>query len=118
MTTIDFYFDFRSPYSYLAHSQLGSLGAGVNYRPMDVVAVMKQVGNTPTTVTCQAKGQYARADLQRWAKRYGLPLRPRKDRQSHRRPEAAAGRPRGGRTRRRQGSRCGHLSRILGAQLP
>lgn len=82
MTTIDFYFDFRSPYSYLAHSQLGSLGAGVNYRPMDVVAVMKQVGNTPTTVTCPAKGQYARADLQRWAKRYGLPLRPPKDRQS------------------------------------
>jgi len=82
MTTIDFYFDFRSPYSYLAHSQLGSLGARVIYRPMDVAAVMKQVGNTPTTVTCPAKGQYARADLQRWAKRYGLPLRPRKDRLS------------------------------------
>ena len=82
MTPIDFYFDFRSLYSYLAHSQLGSLGAAVNYRPMDVVAVMKQVGNTPTTITCPAKGKYAGTDLQRWAKRYGLTLSRHKDMKS------------------------------------
>lgn len=82
MSTIDLYFDFRSPYSYLAHSQLGSLGATVNYHPVDIVAVMKQVGNTPTTITCPAKGKYAGADLQRWAKRYSIPLSPRKDMRS------------------------------------
>ena len=68
MTTIDLYFDFHSPYSYLAHSQLGSFSATVNYHPMDLVAVMMQVGNTPTTIACPAKGKYAGADLQRWAK--------------------------------------------------
>lgn len=82
MTTIDLYFDFRSPYSYLAHSQLGSLGTTVNYHPIDIVAVMKQVGNTPTTITCPAKGKYAGADLQRWAKKYRVPLSPRKDMRS------------------------------------
>ena len=82
MTTIDLYFDFHSPYSYLAHSQLGSLGTTVNYHPMDIVAVMKQVGNTPTTITCPAKGTYAGADLQRWAKKYRVPLSPRKEMRS------------------------------------
>jgi 2-hydroxychromene-2-carboxylate isomerase len=43
---------------------------------------MKQVGNTPTTITCPAKGKYAGADLQRWAKRYSIPLSPRKDMRS------------------------------------
>lgn len=79
MTNIDVYFDFRSPYSYLAHSQLGTLDAELSYHPVDIVAVMKQVGNTPTTLTCPAKGKYAGADLQRWAKRYGMPLSRRKD---------------------------------------
>ena len=65
MTTIDLHFDFRSPYSYLTHSQLGSLSATVNYHPVAIVAVMKQV---PTTITCLAKGKYAGTDLQRWAK--------------------------------------------------
>ena len=52
MSEVDFYFDFRSPYSYLANTQLRALGMGLRYRPMDVLAVMQQVGNTPTTVTC------------------------------------------------------------------
>lgn len=80
MATLDFYFDFRSPYSYLANTQLRSLGGvDVNYRPVDVMAVMKQVGNTPTTVVCAVKGRYARADLQRWAQRYGVPLQRQQD---------------------------------------
>jgi 2-hydroxychromene-2-carboxylate isomerase len=79
MTTVDFYFDFRSPYSYLANTQLRSIGVKPRYRPMDVLAVMQQVGNTPTTVTCAAKGRYARADLQRWVSRYGVPFQRPKD---------------------------------------
>jgi 2-hydroxychromene-2-carboxylate isomerase len=79
MATVDFYFDFRSPYSYLANTQLRSTGVELCYKPIDVLAVMQQVGNTPTTVTCAAKGRYARADLQRWASRYNVPLQPPKD---------------------------------------
>ena len=38
---IEFFFDFASPYSYLAHSQLPALGAEVTVRPMQVLKVMK-----------------------------------------------------------------------------
>ena len=72
----EFFFDFRSPYSYLAYSQLADLDAEVVLRPMNVLTVMSAVGNTPTTITCAAKGVYARADLARWSQRYGLPIKP------------------------------------------
>ena len=78
--TIEFYFDFRSPYSYLAHTQLPALaarfGALVTYKPIDVLEVMARVGNSPTTVLCAAKARYAQADLARWAQAYGVPLQP------------------------------------------
>jgi 2-hydroxychromene-2-carboxylate isomerase len=70
MAQVEFFFDFRSPYSYLAHSQVGDLDLAV--RPMDVLEVMKEVGNTPTTITCAAKGRYAGADLRRWTALYGV----------------------------------------------
>ena len=73
--TVDFFFDFVSPYSYLAYSQLDSLQADVSLRPIHVLSVMKMVGNTPTTVTCAAKGRYAGTDLARWARRYGVALK-------------------------------------------
>jgi 2-hydroxychromene-2-carboxylate isomerase len=79
MAVVDFYFDFRSPYSYLANTQLREIGVEPRYRPMDVLAVMKQVGNTPTTVVCAAKGRYARADLQRWSSRYNVIFQRPKD---------------------------------------
>jgi len=74
MSDVEFWFDFRSPYSYLAHTQLAGLGAPVALKPMYVLQVMEIVGNTPTTITCEAKGRYARADLGRWAALYGVPL--------------------------------------------
>jgi len=73
--TVEFFFDFVSPYSYLAYSQLDSLPADISLRPMHVLSVMKAVGNTPTTVTCSAKGRYAAADLARWARRYGVAVK-------------------------------------------
>jgi 2-hydroxychromene-2-carboxylate isomerase len=73
--TLEFYFDFQSPYSYLAHSQLGTLGAPVRLAPFAVLPLMKIVGNTPTTVVCEVKRAYAGKDLARWATRYGIPLR-------------------------------------------
>lgn len=73
---LEFFFDFASPYSYLAHSQLAGLGAEVIVRPMQVLKVMEAVGNQPTTIQSPAKGRYAFADLGRWAQRYGVPLNP------------------------------------------
>jgi 2-hydroxychromene-2-carboxylate isomerase len=74
MRAIEFYFDFLSPYSYLAHSQLGTLDVPVRLIPISVLDVMKIVNNTPTTLICGAKRSYAGKDLARWAARYGLPM--------------------------------------------
>jgi 2-hydroxychromene-2-carboxylate isomerase len=74
--TVEIFYDFRSPYSYLAFTQLLKMDAGLTLRPMQILAVMERVGNVPTTITCAAKGRYARADLARWAQRYGLALNP------------------------------------------
>jgi 2-hydroxychromene-2-carboxylate isomerase len=72
--TIDFYFDFPSPYSYLAHTQLPRIaaehGAAVAYHPFRILELMKIVGNRPTTIECRNKSKYAGADLQRWTRRY------------------------------------------------
>jgi 2-hydroxychromene-2-carboxylate isomerase len=72
--SLEFYFDFQSPYSYLAHSQLGTLGAPVRLVPFSVLPLMKLVNNTPTTITCAVKRTYAGKDLGRWAARYGVQL--------------------------------------------
>ncbi len=76
MPPVSFYFDFFSPYSYLAHSQLPSLGAPVRLVPFQVLELMRLVNNSPTTITCAAKRAYARKDLGRWAARYGVILKP------------------------------------------
>jgi 2-hydroxychromene-2-carboxylate isomerase len=76
MAEIDFHFDFRSPYSFLAFTQLTSLDAEVHLKPMDVIAVMDIVGNVPTTIVCKAKNRYAFADLGRWSARLGVPVAP------------------------------------------
>jgi 2-hydroxychromene-2-carboxylate isomerase len=72
MTAVQFYFDYRSPYSYLAQSQLGDLE--LDLRPFDVLDVMKRVNNVPTTITCAVKGRYAGTDLGRWTARYKIPF--------------------------------------------
>jgi len=74
--SIEFFFDFRSPYSYLAYSQLPRLDVEVALRPINVLKVMDKVGNVPTTIVCAVKNRYATADLGRWARRYGVPLKP------------------------------------------
>jgi len=77
---IEFYFDFGSPYSYLAESQLtklaASTGATISYNPLNVLELMKTVNNTPTTLECNAKRKYAKKDLQRWVKQYGVGWEP------------------------------------------
>lgn len=73
---VELFYDFRSPYSYLALTQLNQMDVDIALRPMQILKVMEKVGNVPTTITCAAKGRYARADLARWAQRYGLTLNP------------------------------------------
>jgi len=73
---IELFYDFRSPYSYLAYTQLREMPVEIVYRPIRVLKLMEIVGNTPTTITCAVKGKYARADLARWGVRYGVVINP------------------------------------------
>jgi 2-hydroxychromene-2-carboxylate isomerase len=72
VAVVEFHFDYRSPYSYLAMTQIGDLD--LTLHPFDVIDVMNRVGNTPTTITCKAKGAYAMVDLGRWAHHYQVPI--------------------------------------------
>ena len=75
---VDFFFDFVSPYTYLAQTQLPALktrtGATFRLWPMHLLNLMKQVGNSPTTVLCANKMKYAGTDIGRWVSRYGVPF--------------------------------------------
>jgi 2-hydroxychromene-2-carboxylate isomerase len=71
--TIEFYFDYLSPYAYLANTQLAKLDAEIAYRPVFIMDVMKLVNNQPSP-KCPAKARYAALDAARWAKRYAVPL--------------------------------------------
>lgn len=73
---VDIFYDFRSPYSYLAFVRLLQMDVKLTLHPIQILKVMERVGNVPTTITCAAKGRYARHDLGRWAQRYGIVLNP------------------------------------------
>jgi 2-hydroxychromene-2-carboxylate isomerase len=73
---LEFFFDFRSPYSYLANSQLAGLDVEVAYRPFEILGLMKDVGNVPTSIICKPKNRYLGADLRRWVQLYGVPFQP------------------------------------------
>lgn len=77
MADADFFFDFISPYTYLARTQLDGISARTGARfktwPMHILNLMKIVGNTPTTVLCSNKRKYAGEDIARWCARYQVP---------------------------------------------
>ena len=79
MKSFDFYFDFGSPASWLAHTQIKTLceatGATVNWQPMLLGGVFAATGNH-SPVTIPAKGKYVFKDFARFAQRYGVPLNP------------------------------------------
>jgi 2-hydroxychromene-2-carboxylate isomerase len=79
MADVDFFFDFVSPYTYVARSQLGGIASRTGTRfktwPMHLLNLMKIVGNSPTTVLCSNKFKYAGQDLPRWCARYQLPFK-------------------------------------------
>jgi 2-hydroxychromene-2-carboxylate isomerase len=76
---LEFFFDYGSPFSYLADTQLAAIasrtGAEIVYRPMLLGAVFKATGNA-SPIACPAKGKYMSIELARWAARYGVPLEP------------------------------------------
>ena len=73
---IEFFYDYLSPFSYLADTQLPAIarraGAEIVYRPILLGAVMKATGNSGP-LPIQGKAGYNVTDFQRWAKRYGVP---------------------------------------------
>jgi 2-hydroxychromene-2-carboxylate isomerase len=79
LAQVDFFFDFISPYTYLARTQLDGIaartGARFNTRPMHLLNLMKIVGNLPTTVLCKNKLKYAGQDIARWCARYQVPFK-------------------------------------------
>ena len=73
----DYYFDFGSLATYLAHTQMGKIkaetGASPIYLPMLLGAVFKATGNA-SPVSVPAKGKYMFVDFKRFADIYGVPL--------------------------------------------
>jgi 2-hydroxychromene-2-carboxylate isomerase len=75
--TFDYYFDFGSLASYLAHTQLCKIqadtGATPVYLPMLLGAVFKATGNV-SPVSVPSKGKYIFVDFKRFADSYGVEL--------------------------------------------
>lgn len=81
MKTVDFYFDFLSPYGYLAAHRLTRLieryrgRADFRTHAIDLLSARRNAGNTgPFNRDIPAKMKCLMMDLQRWAKRYGIPF--------------------------------------------
>jgi 2-hydroxychromene-2-carboxylate isomerase len=75
--TVEFFFDFGSPTTYLACTQLPRIaretGARLVWRPMLLGGVFKATGNA-SPVTVPAKGRWMAGDIARWAARWGVPF--------------------------------------------
>jgi len=75
--TIEFLFDFGSPTTYLAHTQLPRIaadtGARIDYVPILLGGVFKATGNQ-SPVMVPAKGRWMGGDLARFARRYRVPF--------------------------------------------
>jgi 2-hydroxychromene-2-carboxylate isomerase len=77
--TILFYFDFVSPFSYLAYQRLPGLAArhgyGLDCRVIDLMQAKLLAGNTgPSSRDQPLKRRYNQFDKERWARRYGVPI--------------------------------------------
>ncbi len=74
---IEFYFDFSSPYAYLASEKIDDLaakyGRKVKWRPILLGPLFKASGSAPLT-EIPLKGDYSRHDFARSARYMGLPF--------------------------------------------
>lgn len=80
---VNFYFDFMSPYAYLACTQIERLSqkyaarATFKCHAFDMWAARLAAGNNgPSNREQPAKSAVMMADVGRWAKRYGIPVKP------------------------------------------
>jgi 2-hydroxychromene-2-carboxylate isomerase len=75
---IDFYFDFSSPYGYLAAQKIEPLaakyGRTVKWRPMLLGVAFKATGGAPLPMI-PLKGDYSKRDFLRSARFHGVPFR-------------------------------------------
>ena len=76
--TVDFYFDFASPYAYFAHGAISALarrhGLRLRRRPVLLWALLKELG-MPPPMEQAAKRRYLERDMVRSAAYLGLPFR-------------------------------------------
>lgn len=76
--SVDFYFDYGSPTSYLAYTQMPGVakrtGATVNYLPILLGGVFQATSNR-SPVEVAAKGKWMQGDLQHFAERYQVPYK-------------------------------------------
>ena len=74
---LEFYFDFSSPYGYIASRLIDELaarhGREVAWRPFLLGAVFKVAGTAPL-VSYPLKGDYSRRDFARTARLHGIPF--------------------------------------------
>ena len=74
---IEFYFDFSSPYGYLAAQRIDEVvaeyGREVAWKPFLLGALFKTTGSQPL-LEIPMKGDYARRDLARGARLYEIPF--------------------------------------------
>lgn len=76
--TLDFYYEFASPYSYLAAARIGPLaeeaGVQVRWKPFLLGPIFAAQGYTTSPFNAYPlKGRYMWRDLERMVERYGLP---------------------------------------------
>ena len=75
---IEFYFDFSSPYSYLASELIDDLaakyGRKVKWRPMLLGVVFQKTGQ-PLLVNVPLKGEYSLRDFSRSARYFNVPFK-------------------------------------------
>ena len=75
--TLEFYFDYGSPYSYLADTQVETIarraGAALARKPMLLGGVFKATGNA-SPMTVELKSKWSAFDLPMWARHYGVPF--------------------------------------------
>ncbi len=75
--TLEFHFDFGSPTTYLAYTQVQRIarqaGATLVWHPMLLGGVFKATGNA-SPVAVPAKGRWMMDDMRRWAQRWGVPF--------------------------------------------
>jgi 2-hydroxychromene-2-carboxylate isomerase len=81
MKELSFFFDFSSPFAYLASTQIEAIatrnGAALRFRPFLLGALFKALGgpDVPLFSMPPPKQRHARDDMFRWADFYGVPLK-------------------------------------------